>query len=49
MAQKFDVCVLGATGLVGKTIIEILEQRKFPVNKLSLHNNCGTTRQPITQ
>ena len=23
MAQKFDVCVLGATGLVGKTIIEI--------------------------
>ncbi|GHE85824.1 aspartate-semialdehyde dehydrogenase [Thalassotalea profundi] len=34
MAQKFDVCVLGATGLVGKTIIEILEQREFPVNKL---------------
>ncbi|REL27634.1 aspartate-semialdehyde dehydrogenase [Thalassotalea euphylliae] len=34
MAQKFDVCVLGATGLVGKTIIEILEQRDFPVNKL---------------
>ncbi len=34
MAQKFDVCVLGATGLVGKTIMEILEQRDFPVNKL---------------
>ncbi len=34
MAQKFDVCVLGATGLVGKTIIEILEQRNFPINKL---------------
>ncbi|WP_286271899.1 aspartate-semialdehyde dehydrogenase [Thalassotalea hakodatensis] len=34
MAQKFDVCVLGATGLVGKTIIELLEQRDFPVNKL---------------
>ena len=34
MAQKYDVCVLGATGLVGKTIIEILEQRDFPVNKL---------------
>jgi len=34
MTQKFDVCVLGATGLVGKTIIEILEQRDFPVNKL---------------
>jgi len=34
MAQKFNVCVLGATGLVGKTIIEILEQRDFPINKL---------------
>jgi len=34
MAQKFDVCVLGATGLVGKTIIEILEQRDFPIHKL---------------
>jgi len=34
MAQKFDVCVLGATGLVGKTIIEILEERNFPINKL---------------
>jgi len=34
MAQKFDVCILGATGLVGKTIMEILEERKFPINKL---------------
>ncbi len=34
MAQKFDICVLGATGLVGKTIIEILEERDFPINKL---------------
>ncbi|KGK00979.1 aspartate-semialdehyde dehydrogenase [Thalassotalea sp. ND16A] len=34
MAQKFDVVVLGATGLVGKHMMEILEQRKFPVNKL---------------
>jgi len=34
MAQKFDICVLGATGLVGKTIIDILEERNFPINKL---------------
>jgi aspartate-semialdehyde dehydrogenase len=34
MAQKFDVCILGATGLVGKTIMGILEERDFPVNKL---------------
>ncbi|MGB0938811.1 MAG: aspartate-semialdehyde dehydrogenase [Colwellia sp.] len=34
MTQKFDVCILGATGLVGKTIMEILEERDFPINKL---------------
>lgn len=34
MAQQFDVCVLGATGLVGKQIMEILEERKFPIGTL---------------
>ena len=34
MSQAFNVAVLGATGLVGQTMIEILEQRKFPVAKL---------------
>ena len=34
MAQQFDVAVLGATGLVGQHLIEILEQRDFPVKRL---------------
>lgn len=34
MSRAFDVVVLGATGLVGQNMIEILEQRDFPVNKL---------------
>ncbi|MCF2860409.1 aspartate-semialdehyde dehydrogenase [Pseudoalteromonas sp. SMS1] len=34
MSQKFNVAVLGATGLVGKQIIETLAERKFPVDKL---------------
>ena len=34
MSRSFDVAVLGATGLVGQHMIEILEQRGFPVNKL---------------
>ncbi len=34
MSQAFDVAVLGATGLVGQTMMEILEQRKFPVRTL---------------
>ncbi len=34
MSQKFNVAVLGATGLVGRQIIETLEERKFPVGEL---------------
>ncbi|MDP5039706.1 MAG: aspartate-semialdehyde dehydrogenase [Paraglaciecola sp.] len=34
MSRSFDVAVLGATGLVGQHMIEILEQRNFPVNTL---------------
>ena len=34
MSQKFNVAVLGATGLVGKQIIELLAERKFPVDNL---------------
>ena len=34
MKEQFDVAVVGATGLVGQTMIEILEQREFPVGNL---------------
>ncbi|MBO1255107.1 aspartate-semialdehyde dehydrogenase [Alteromonas sp. 5E99-2] len=34
MSQAFDVAVLGATGLVGQTMIELLEARDFPINTL---------------
>ena len=34
MSQAFDVAVLGATGLVGQTMIELLEARGFPINTL---------------
>ena len=34
MSKKFDVAVVGATGAVGETMLEILEQRKFPVNNV---------------
>lgn len=32
----FDVAVVGATGLVGRKMIQVLEERKFPVGKLKL-------------
>ncbi|MFA4843931.1 MAG: aspartate-semialdehyde dehydrogenase [Candidatus Margulisiibacteriota bacterium] len=31
--KKYNVCVLGATGMVGKEMMKVLEQRNFPVNK----------------
>jgi aspartate-semialdehyde dehydrogenase len=34
MSQAFDVAVLGATGLVGQTMMDLLEERNFPINKL---------------
>ena len=42
--KTFDIAVVGATGLVGSTILSILEERKFPVGKLYLlasHRSVG--------
>jgi aspartate-semialdehyde dehydrogenase len=32
--EGFNVAVVGATGLVGETMIEVLEERKFPIKQL---------------
>jgi len=34
MSKRWNVAVVGATGLVGSTMLSILEERKFPVNDL---------------
>jgi len=34
MSKTIDVAILGATGLVGETILTVLEERKFPVGNL---------------
>ena len=36
MSKKYNVAIVGATGAVGKTLLSILEQRKFPVDNLYL-------------
>jgi aspartate-semialdehyde dehydrogenase len=33
MSKKYNVAVLGATGMVGKVMIKVLEERNFPVDK----------------
>ena len=34
--QSFNVAIAGATGAVGEALIEILEERSFPVGELFL-------------
>lgn len=36
MSQTFNIAVVGATGAVGEAIIELLEERSFPINTLYL-------------
>ncbi|MDO6513214.1 aspartate-semialdehyde dehydrogenase [Neptuniibacter sp. 2_MG-2023] len=48
MEQGYKVAVVGATGMVGETILEILEQREFPVDELFLlasSNSVGKSMQ----
>jgi aspartate-semialdehyde dehydrogenase len=34
MSQEFSVAIVGATGLVGETLIQVLEERAFPISEL---------------
>ncbi|PXA74609.1 MULTISPECIES: aspartate-semialdehyde dehydrogenase [Vibrio] len=36
MSQEFNVAIFGATGAVGETMLEVLQERKFPVGELFL-------------
>ncbi|NLS13280.1 aspartate-semialdehyde dehydrogenase [Vibrio sp. SM6] len=36
MSQQYNVAILGATGAVGETLIEVLQERQFPVGELFL-------------
>jgi len=44
MTKKYNVCVLGATGMVGKEMMKVLEEQDFPVDKflpLASHRTAG--------
>ena len=36
MSKKYNIAVVGATGNVGREILQILEQRKFPIDNIYL-------------
>ena len=47
-ARRYDVAIVGATGAVGETLLEVLEERKFPVGNLYLlasERSAGSTRK----
>ena len=46
MSKKFDIAVVGATGVVGEAMLEILAERKFPaatVHALASERSVGKT------
>ncbi len=36
MSQTFDIAIIGATGTVGETLVQVLEEREFPIGNLHL-------------
>lgn len=45
--NNLNIAVVGATGLVGRTMIEVLEERKFPLNNLYLLASERSSGQKI--
>ena len=35
--KKYNVAVVGATGLVGQTFLKVLKERNFPIENLYLY------------
>ena len=48
MSKLYNVAVVGATGAVGRTMLSILEQRKFPVDNLYLLASKRSAGEKIT-
>jgi aspartate-semialdehyde dehydrogenase len=48
MAKKFKVAILGATGNVGRLLLEIMEERNFPAESIKLLASPRSVGQVIT-
>lgn len=46
--RTFNVAIVGATGAVGQKILQILEQKKFPINELKLLSSARSAGRKIT-
>ncbi|MCY1342301.1 USG-1 protein [compost metagenome] len=47
MSQSFDIAIVGATGTVGETVVQLLEEREFPVANLHLLASRGSVGQSL--
>ena len=47
MSTKFNIAIAGATGNVGREIIQILEDKEFPVDHLYLLASSRSKGQAI--
>ncbi|WP_419736590.1 aspartate-semialdehyde dehydrogenase [Pseudomonas sp. COR18] len=47
MSQSLDIAVIGATGTVGETLVQILEERDFPVANLHLLASSESAGQSV--
>lgn len=48
MSKKYHVAVVGASGVVGRKVIQVLEERQFPVSELSLFASSRSAGQKIS-
>ncbi len=46
--QKYNVAVVGATGLVGQTFLKVLKERNFPIDKLYLYASARSAGKKIS-
>lgn len=47
MSKTFDIAVIGATGTVGETLVQLLEEREFPVGTLHLLAGNASSGQAV--
>jgi aspartate-semialdehyde dehydrogenase len=47
MSRKFNVAVVGATGAVGETMLDILEERMFPVSDVHVLASSRSAGKPL--
>ncbi len=46
--NKYNVAIVGATGLVGRTFLQVLDERNFPIDNLHLYSSARSAGKTIT-